>query len=285
MSDSEFMQMSFFDVEPEPEAEELPSLARVPDAEYKRCETLYKDIKSVDYIIRMIGRAAYKTSIHEFLADIFELGALAVSNQLNTFNRELFDKREKAYLSIINKYDKDTRFLIRDIFNEIWKLISSQHFFGVGYNDYLGEIYMRSETSSKHAGQFFTPYNLSKMCAKTAIDAEKVEKCIEADKILTFHEPTCGSGGMIIAAADVLYNDYQFNISRNMFVECGDIDRRCVHMAYLQLSAAGIPAVIYHRDGLSLETWDRWETPALLMQWLRFRQLAEQSYSTVRIRK
>ena len=76
---------------------------------------------------------------------------------------------------------------------------------------------------------------------------------------------------MVLACADVLYNDYHFNISRNLLVECGDIDARCVHMSYLQLGLAGIPAVIFHRDALSLETWDRWETPAYIMQYSRFR--------------
>ena len=43
-------------------------------------------------------------------------------------------------------------------------------------------------------------------------------------------------------------------------------------MAYLQLSLAGIPAAIYHRDGLSLETWDVWKTPPYLMQYTRFKK-------------
>jgi len=41
-------------------------------------------------------------------------------------------------------------------------------------------------------------------------------------------------------------------------------------MTYLQLALAGIPAVVYHRNGLTLETWDKWETPAYIMQYPRF---------------
>ena len=77
---------------------------------------------------------------------------------------------------------------------------------------------------------------------------------------------------MIIAAVDILYNKYRFNYSRNLFVECSNIDQRCVHMAYLQLSLSGVPAVIYQRDTLTMQTWQRWETPALIMQWMRFRR-------------
>jgi hypothetical protein len=78
-------------------------------------------------------------------------------------------------------------------------------------------------------------------------------------------------GGMVIAAADVLYYKYKFNIARNLVVECSDIDSRCVHMAYLQLGLAGIPAVIFKRDTLSMQTWERWETPAYIMQYSRFK--------------
>ena len=92
------------------------------------------------------------------------------------------------------------------------------------------------------------------------------------DEILTLNEPSCGSGGMIIAAVDKLYNQYHFNISRNLFVECSDIDSRCVHMCYLQLGLAGVPAIIYKRNTLTLETWDEWFTPAYMMQWERFCQ-------------
>ena len=134
---------------------------------------------------------------------------------------------------------------------------------------------MRSETSNKHSGQFFTPYNISRVCAEISIDKEKAMRCMEQNEILTLNEPACGSSGMIVAAADVLYNQCDFNISHNLFVECSDIDSRCVHMSYLQLAFMGIPAVIYRRDTLSMQTWERWETPALIMQWLRFRKYTE----------
>lgn len=240
------------------------SMAKVPDEEF--VTTPYEKPPTIQEIIKLLDKCVYKVGIHEFLADIFEVCAIAVSNRFSPS-----EEREKIYLSIINKYDKDTRMVISEIFQKIFHLISSQLFFG--FNDYLGELYMRSATSNSKTGQFFTPYCLSKLCAKVNISEDIVNECIASDNILTLHEPTCGAGGMVLAAADVLYNEYHFNISRNLLVECGDIDRRCVHMTYLQLALAGIPAIIYHRDGLSLETWDRWETPAYIIQWLRFKDI------------
>lgn len=246
------------------------SMAKVPDEEFSITPLKKDEIPTINEIIKLIEKCVYKVGVHEFLADIFEVSAIAVSNRFSP-NEE----REKNYKLIINKYDKDTRLIITEIFAKIYVLLSTQIYYG--FNDYLGELYMRSSTSNSKTGQFFTPYNLSKMCAKVSISEDRVKEHIANDEILTMHEPTCGAGGMIVAAVDILYNDFHFNYSRNLLVECGDIDRRCVHMTYLQLALAGIPAVVYHRDGLSLETWDKWETPAYIMQWLRFRNVLKEN--------
>lgn len=226
-----------------------------------------KNIPTVNEILKDLDKGTYRIGRHEFLSDIFKCGAIALSNRFDIRNAE---KREKEYLAIIKKYDKDMQELISEIFAKIFILLSSQIEFG--FNDYLGEIYMRSDTSNSKSGQFFTPYHVSKLCAEMTVDGNQVNEFIKNDGVITLNEPACGAGGMVLAAADVLYNKYNFNISRNLFVECGDIDERCVVMTYLQLSLTGIPAVIYQRNSLTMETYDRWETPAYIMQWLRFRK-------------
>lgn len=225
-----------------------------------------KSIPTVNDLLKKLDSVIYKVDRHEFLSDLFECGAIAVSNQ---FDKSQADKREKRYLSIIKKYDKSTQQIIVDMFTDIFILLSNQ--IDIGFDDYLGKLYMLSETSNSYAGQFFTPYDVSKVCAQITINPEIVNEHIESDSILTACEPACGSGGMVLALVDVLYNQYHFNYSRNLFVECSDIDSRCVHMTYLQLGLAGVPAIIYRRNTLTMETWERWETPAYIMQWMRFR--------------
>lgn len=276
-------QISLFDIElppNEPEAieraikptpvvvETAPpkiSFARVPDEEFKG-KYPFKDRPTVSGILKLLEKGSAKYGKHEFLSDVFECGAIAISNR---FDFQRAEEREKSYLQIIKKYDKESVQILTQVFAEIYRLLTAQIF--VGFDDYLGQLYMQSETSNSRSGQFFTPYCISKMCAECVVNKGKIEKAMEQDEILTMHEPTVGAGGMVIAAADVLYNKYHFNISRNLLVECGDIDKRCVHMTYLQLGLAGIPAVIFHRDGITLETWDRWETPAYIMQYSRFK--------------
>lgn len=250
----------------EPQVFKNPSWAKVTDKQY---DFAYKTKPTVDETLKLLDKGVYKIGMHELLSDIFECGAIAISNKFDIRNAE---QREARYLQIINKHDKDTQLLIAEVFAKIYVLLSNQIHPDVGFADYLGEIYMRSSTSSSRAGQFFTPWSVSKACAGMVIDENIIAEFMKEDKVLTLNEPTCGSGGMVLAAADVLYNKYDLNISRNLFVECGDIDIRCVHMTYLQLGLAGIPAIVYHRDGLTMETWDRWETPAYIMQWHRFKK-------------
>ena len=270
-------QISLFDIELPPyeqTPEAIPEnksfhFAQVPDEEF-----IYgnrpDNIPTVNDILKLFDKGIYKVNAHEFLSDVFECGAIAISNR---FDIPQAPKREERYLQIIKKYDPDVQKLITEIFAKIFLLLTQQINPRVGFNDYLGELYMKSATSNSKTGQFFTPYDVSKMCAEVAINEKLVKEAIEQDRILTLSEPACGSGGMVIAAVDVLYNKYHFNYSRNLVVECSDIDSRCVYMTYLQLGLAGIPAVIFKRDTLSMETWERWETPAYIMQYMRFKDV------------
>lgn len=280
-------QISLFDMELPPQSEisqkelknnnwdkdsiksEKINFAKVPNNEPK---IKYEKVPTINDIIKLLDTDSYKVGRHELLSDIFQCGAIAIANK---FDMRQAKKREEIYLNIIKKYDKDTQQLIAEIFTEIYILLSSQ--IDMGFDDYLGKLYMLSETSNSKAGQFFTPYSVSKACAELSINKNIVNEHIEKDKILTINEPSCGAGGMIIAAIDILYNRYRLNYSRNLFVECSDIDQRCVHMTYLQLSLIGVPAIVYQRDTLTMKTWQKWETPAYIMQYLRFQKYGERN--------
>lgn len=231
------------------------------------------DSKQLHEIAKKIDKLNIKWDKYTFLCDLFELSAIAISNQTDIFHDKQWNEREERYKTIMNKYEKEDRFVIVEIFSMIFKLLSEMP--ENGFDDHLGKLYMMSGTSNSQTGQFFTPFDVSRMCAEVTIDEVKVKECQEKDEILTILEPTCGSGGMVLAGLSVLWNKYKFNYTQNVLVHCGDIDKRCVHMAYMQLSLAGVPAVIKHQNALTLETWDEWHTPALKMQWLRFRHLTK----------
>ena len=95
------------------------------------------------------------TSPTEFLSDVFKCGAIAISNK---FDKTKYTEREEEYKRTINKYNKRDRLLIADIFANIYVLLSHQ--LDVGFDDYLGKIYMLSNTSNSKTGQFFIPYSI-----------------------------------------------------------------------------------------------------------------------------
>ena len=220
-------------------------------------------IPKVDEIIKMIDRSAYKVNRSQLISDVFECGALAISNMVD-FTK--YDEREKRYLDIMNGYSPDERKLLVDIFSKIFALSSSVVYDNGKFGDYLGELFMRCNQGNKFAGQFFTPYHISYLMARCAITDDSIKQ----NEIMTICDPYCGGGGMAMAALDVLKNDYKVNYAMDCFIECADIDIRCVHMTYLQLALAGVPAIVKHQNTLTQELYSVWKTPAYIFQYHRF---------------
>lgn len=266
-------QLSIFDIEFPQTPVELPTVIPAEPHETKlKVEDMqnfcpYK-IPTIEEIMKRIKSAVYRVDTHQLIADVFECGAIAISNQVDLLQQE---EREERYKKIMEKYQPKERELIAEIFGMIFALLSSVVYDNGRFDDYLGELFMRCNQGNSNAGQYFTPYHVSSCMAKISIGSEVVEKA-ERNEILTVNDPCCGGGGLLIAALDVLKNDYNINYARNCFIEAGDIDIRCVHMTYLQLSLAGVPAIIKHQNALTRELWSVWRTPAYVFQYLRFQK-------------
>jgi len=102
--------------------------------------------------------------------------------------------------------------------------------------DVLGEIFMDG-MGSEAGGQFFTPFDLSILMADIATDWQN------DTGIYTLNEPSCGSGGGIIAGALALHKK-GVNFQRYLRVVAQDLDWNCVYMCYVQLSFMGISAIV-----------------------------------------
>lgn len=222
-------------------------------------------IPTVEEIIRDFQKAAPAYSTGKIFEDTIACGALAISNAVD-FTK--YDEREKRYKEIMSGYRADEQRKLPEVFAKVFTLLSSVVYDDGTFDDYLGKIFMRLNLASDKSGQVFTPYHIAEFMARVTVGEGFMEKT-ENDDILTICDPCCGSGVMSIAALNVLQSR-GVNYARNVFIECSDIDIRCVHMAYLQLSLAGVPAIIKHRNTLTMETWDVWKTPAFIMQYTRF---------------
>ena len=222
-------------------------------------------VPSVKEIVKLIDDTAVFHDKDRFLSDLFCCGAISVSNAVDLLQAS---EREEQYMQVMNHYSEKERLAVAEIFGKMFGLLSSVVYDDGVFSDYLGEIFMQCNMGNKHAGQFFTPYHVSKLCAKIAVGTPNKSD----GKMLTLCEPCCGSGGMVLAAIDMLKNDFGINYATDCFVDCADIDLRCVHMAYLQLSLAGVPAIVKHQDALTNKIWSVWKTPALVFQYPRFRK-------------
>lgn len=223
-------------------------------------------VPTVNEIIKRIESEIYRFSKYQLISDVLECGALAISN---TVDLTMQAEREEQFQKIMEKYNPSEQRIIGEIFGMIFTLLSSVTVEDGRFDDYLGELFMRCNQGNSDTGQFFTPYHISKLMAKISIGSEAIEKA-EKGEIITVNDPCCGGGGMLMASLDVLKNDYHINYARNCFIDCGDVDRRCVYMTYLQLSLAGVPAIVKHQDALSRELWSVWRTPAYIFQYPRF---------------
>jgi type I restriction-modification system DNA methylase subunit len=113
--------------------------------------------------------------------------------------------------------------------------------------DALGEIYMELDIGNKYTGQFFTPFHVSEMCARIAL--EDYLKNYKGD-LIKLNEPSVGGGGMVIAAAKIL-KEAGINYQKKLKVVAQDLDWKGVYMSHLQFSMLGIQAYIYQGDTLS----------------------------------
>ncbi len=188
-----------------------------------------QDMKSTE-LQRAILSMAGRYTAYEIFMDWIESLALALANTIRWKHDSLWEKREATYKSIMDRYTSEERIKFCELTAWLIEELEDQP------RDVLGEVFMRSGMGADAGGQFFTPFNISEMMA--AISVEPPE---EGEKI-TFNEPTCGSGGGIIAAA-ISLKAKGVNYQNCMKVVCQDLDWRCVYMCYVQLSFMGIDAI------------------------------------------
>ncbi|MFL9988489.1 N-6 DNA methylase [Paraburkholderia sediminicola] len=219
-------------------------------------------------IIKSMREFSHSHDPYTVFSDFVEMCALALSNR---FDHPQFDAREKRYMDIIGKYKPEETQRFAAMFAALQMCYRTRvdaigdpgtaDIPDNGLGDVLGEIFMALELGNDRAGQFFTPYSVSLLMAMMTVgDAASVRE----KGFVTLQEPACGSAGMVVATAQAMHQ-VGLNYPETLHATCVDIDPRCVHMAYVQLSLLGIPAIVVHGNALSLEVWGVWYTPVHVM--------------------
>lgn len=206
-------------------------------------------------IVKLIESIGYRHGIQTIFDDYLTIASCAVSNAVDKVH---FEEREALYMETIKKYSKEEL----QKFVELHAMVVNALEQSLYSTDLLGELFHSLNQSNSRNGQFFTPIHIAEFMAEAMLGPKCTE--IEEKGHVTLCEPTCGSGVMVIAAANSLYKNH-YNPSQNMCVLACDNDIRCAKMAYIQLSYLGIPAVVVHGDSLAMQEYARFYTPVYMI--------------------
>ncbi len=177
-------------------------------------------------IVKSITSMAGTFSEYEIFTDWVKAMALSIQNSCWIIHDKYWQEREKMYVAIAEKHGSEG--IIK--FSEMMAWLTEAYEEEI--SDVLGEVFMSKELGSSTAGQFFTPFHISEMTADIATLSDD-------QGYYSINEPSCGSGGMIVAVAKTLQKrgiPYQ----KKMRVVAQDLDWNAVYMCYVQMSLLGI---------------------------------------------
>lgn len=209
-------------------------------------------MESIKTFIQKLNRLETSKSPQEKFRDFCELAYCAYAKPLAPIDQQA--ALEARYMQIVATYrDKDA---VR-AYPELVAMV----FQGVQSGDFLGHIAAAIGALNDAQGQFFTPFEVSRLLAEMTWGEHEAR--IEEQGYLTLQEPACGAGGMILALALVMHQR-GYDPTSQLFVSAVDISNQCYWMTYLQLTLAGIPAQVIRGNSLSLEIFESaWTASAI----------------------
>lgn len=190
-------------------------------------------------LVKTIQKLSGKYSHHQVFADWIECFALSIVNAVTILHNQLWNDREKQYVNIMKRYDEKERMEIVKMSYLLTETMKKD------MSDVLGRIYMESGSGNKNTAQFFTPFQVSLLCAENVIP-----KDYDGSRKITLYEPSAGAGGMIIAVAAILQRK-ELNYQNCIKAVAQDLDWIAVYMCYVQLSLLGIDAVVVQGNTLT----------------------------------
>lgn len=204
-------------------------------------------------MIRRLDRVYGRFDRRQVFTDFLYLTACQISNRTDPIH---LNNRLKLANEIWEKYTRQETVLFAEMLGLLLDAISENSRTGQ-LEDILGTVFEQLGSGSKTMGQDFTPSSVCRLMARlTGVPTE--------EKIITLNEPSCGSGSMILAYAELMQSQGR-NYCSELVVLAQDLDIHCVLMTYIQLSLYGVPAVVLHGNTITVEEFDRWYTPVYIL--------------------
>ncbi|MCH1986486.1 SAM-dependent methyltransferase [Achromobacter xylosoxidans] len=211
-------------------------------------------------IVGLLRQVAHTRGIDRVWSDWVEICAIALA-RADLAQQEV---REQRYLQVIAQYERAE---LDQLVQAFAHLVMSYELRveAADFGDVLGSTFMMLDMGNAGAGQFFTPYEVSRLMGNMMMgDGQALVDKANEQGFLRVLEPACGAGGMLIAAAHAMH-EAGLNYQQRMHATAIDIDQRCVHMTFIQLALLHVPAVVIHGNGLTGECRGQWFTPAHIL--------------------
>lgn len=202
-------------------------------------------------LLRTFRLLGDRYGVHSIFEDFLAIYAYAISNSVDAYH---YEKREADYMRIFKKYRREEV----EQMVALGGLLVTELELQSGYpQDILGPVFHELNLHNEYVGQFFSPQHVCDAIAKMSLGQGQPDN---RKGYVTILEPACGSGAMVLAAAQELKRQGR-NYQQEMIAVCVDIDFKCVCMTYIQLALHGIPAIVIHGDSLTVKEYSRWYTP------------------------
>ena len=105
---------------------------------------------------KLLEENARRHRLHKVFSDFCEMSALALSNAVDLEQRET---REARYMQIVSGYERDEV----QRFPQLLAVLVD--WLECGFDDCLGKLFMGLDLGDAFKGQFFTPFEISRLMA------------------------------------------------------------------------------------------------------------------------
>ena len=213
-------------IPPQPKKMDIPKPDKLPKNENVRKEFL-----------KAFHQLTYRHRPWDVWRDFIIMFACSLSNPMD---KSHYEEREKRYLKIIKKYNKQEQKLFPELAAYVVMALEDNP-----EQDFLGSVFMELNLGNKSTNQFFTPYHICELMAK--VTEEDVAAIVKEIGYITINDPCCGAGATLIAAVNEARKQLEkvnLNFQNHVLVAAQDIDETVALMCYIQLSLLGVAAYI-----------------------------------------
>lgn len=198
-------------------------------------------VKQVVKLLNDIDQSKFRSAV---FSDFCEMAYCALAKNACPFPEQR-DALETQYMEVVARYrNKDD---VRKM-PEILALTLAE--IGKGGVDFLGQVAGELEVLDSKLGQFFTPYEVSRLMAE--INLTDIDRMIDEQGFITVSEPAAGAGGMLMAMADVI-EAKGHDLETTVWIEAVELSRPTFHMCYVQCTARGLAGKVICGNSLSFE--------------------------------